>query len=335
MTIADLEAAVRASWDRDAIAVYADHLQAIGDPRGELVAIDLRIDDGDTRDEVLARRNELIAEWFGADLPPGIVRYGFVDVDATGAGPDSQLAIALRGPGASYVRSVAIVGPPDQLVRAHDLLVAEPRPWLTKLVIRQWDEAKTATITNDRIVDATPALHTLAVDGRRVFGDLVHRNVHALRVSGFDAIGGLVGDGARWAGLATLDFAFHCHLAREHADPPEPTLRTLLPAARLPALRALDLSRNEPGHLDPHTLGGAVDLLAFLDGLAIAPQLETLHVPLRREPDRARHVIARMVALRELVTYGPTNVAVTHPRATVSYVHRPVTPSPPKATRRR
>lgn len=83
MNTEELEAAVRVAWDREAIAVYADHLQAIGDLRGELVAIDLRIDEGNVDAAITARREQLIAEWFGAELPPGIVHYGFVDVRAT------------------------------------------------------------------------------------------------------------------------------------------------------------------------------------------------------------------------------------------------------------
>ena len=39
-----LEASLRARWDRETLAVYADHLEAIGEPRGELISIDLRID---------------------------------------------------------------------------------------------------------------------------------------------------------------------------------------------------------------------------------------------------------------------------------------------------
>jgi hypothetical protein len=331
MAIAELEAVVRVAWDRDAIAIYADHLQASGDPRGELVAIDLRIDAGDANDAVIARRNELIAQWFGADLPPGIVKYGFVDVNATGAGPDSQLAIALRGPGANYVRSVALVGPPDQLVRALDLLASEPRPWLTTMSIVQWDETKTPTISGERLVASLPELHTLAVDGRRVFGDLVHPNVRSLRVSGFDALSSLGGSGAAWPNLARLDFAFQCHLASAHDDPSKPILAQLLPASRLPVLRTLDLSRNEPGCLDPYTLGGKVDVIAFLDHLAIAEQLEVVHLPsLVRRP----RVIAQMAALRELVVHGPARTDLTHPSATVRYEPR-LTGDAAKPVRRR
>src|SRR5450755_4371951 len=149
MNTEELEAAVRVAWDREAIAIYADHLQAIGDPRGELVAIDLRIDEGKVDAAITARREQLIAEWFGAELPPGIVHYGFVDVRATGMRSDSQLAVALRGPGAKYVRSVELAGPHPELVPALEQLVAEPRPWLTRLVVHQWQDQREPTLTHD------------------------------------------------------------------------------------------------------------------------------------------------------------------------------------------
>src|SRR5438552_7266092 len=44
-TLDELEATLRARWDRETLAVYGDHLMSAGDPRGELVALDLRIDD--------------------------------------------------------------------------------------------------------------------------------------------------------------------------------------------------------------------------------------------------------------------------------------------------
>ena len=37
----ELENALRARWDRDTLLVYADALQAAGDPRGELIAPDV------------------------------------------------------------------------------------------------------------------------------------------------------------------------------------------------------------------------------------------------------------------------------------------------------
>ena len=48
------------SWDRDEVTVYADTLAAAGDPRGELIA--LEVEDHGTTIEIDARRGELIVE---------------------------------------------------------------------------------------------------------------------------------------------------------------------------------------------------------------------------------------------------------------------------------
>lgn len=327
----DLEAAVRAAWDRESLAVYGDHLMSIGDPRGELVAMDLRIDQEGASPAVVARRNELIAAWFGSRLPPGIVRYGFVDVDATGADASDQIAIALHGPGAAYVRSVAIAGPPDDVAAALTLVADAPRPWLTRLVVRQWSEYGAATIDAPlcaQLVAATPHLARLEVTGRRVFDELVHPAVRALRVWGFDAVASLTQAGEPLA-VTTLDFAFHCQYAREHAAPFAPVLRDLLSAARLPALVELDLSRNEslPKADQPHepyTLGGDLDVCSFLEHLAVRHRLEVLRLPPPMSSTdlvKLQHALDDMPALRELVVIGPPR-ELRHATAAIRFVDR-------------
>ena len=255
----DLEAAVRAAWDREAIAVYADHLQAMGDPRGELVAIDLRIDEVGANAGMLERRAELIEQWLGDDILPGSVRYGFVDADATGAGPESQLAIVLRGPGSQFVRSVALAGTIDENRAALELLAAELRPWLTELVIRQWNETTALTLGNEetkKLFARLPALTALELEGRRILGNVAHPRVRALKITGYDALASLADPMKVWSQLASLDFAFHCQFASQHTDPPIDFISRLF--ASVPALVELDLSRNEPGHLAPRALGGAM-----------------------------------------------------------------------------
>jgi uncharacterized protein (TIGR02996 family) len=54
-------------WDRAALAVYADHLTAAGDPRGELIALELEVEDYGTTVEIDARRRVLLVEWIGGD----------------------------------------------------------------------------------------------------------------------------------------------------------------------------------------------------------------------------------------------------------------------------
>lgn len=309
--MSDLEAAVRAAWDREAIAVYADHLQAIGDPRGELVAIDLRLDEVGANAELIERRAELIEQWFGERVLPGIVRYGFVDADATGAGPESQLAIVLHGPGSQFVRSVALAGTSEENRAALDQLAAQARPWLTKLVIRQWSELDGLTLGNEetkKLFTRLPALATLELEGRRILGNASHPNVRALRVTGYDALASLADPTKTWPQLASIDFAFHCQFASQHSDPPSDVISRMF--ASLPALVELDLSRNERGHREPRALGGAIKMSDFAMKFAKHPRLAVVHLPsLRSEAavKRIERLLASLPALREVTVWGPSH----------------------------
>ncbi len=49
-------------WDRDEVAVYADALAQAGDTRGELLALDLEVEDYGTTIEIDARREELLPQ---------------------------------------------------------------------------------------------------------------------------------------------------------------------------------------------------------------------------------------------------------------------------------
>ncbi len=63
-----LETALLARWGREEMTVYADYLQSIGDPRGEVIAIDLvnldTVNEAAWRD----RRHDVLAAWLGDDL---------------------------------------------------------------------------------------------------------------------------------------------------------------------------------------------------------------------------------------------------------------------------
>lgn len=285
------------------LQVYADHLESIGEPRGELISIDLRIDESGPTPELRAYSKELIDRWFG--FQPAGVRHGFVDIDATSAHPVEQLEL-LDGPAAPFVKSINIVGAPSTINDGLAKLAETPRPWLVRLVVRQWSEGKTPTIGTagaEALAACAPHLAHLEVDGRRVFRDFTHPRLGSARLSGIDAIGALDAPA-----LHTLDFALHAHLASTH----EPKLlvrqlRTLVPAALTPKLATLDLSRNLPGYLDPDTLGGGEDIFAVLDDyLAVRAQLEVLRMPKATPAQLATLQAARrnMPKLRECVVAG-------------------------------
>src|SRR5205085_7800924 len=124
--------------------------------------------------------------------------------------------------------------------------------------------------------------------GRRVFGQLVHPALRHLRISGFDALASLgTGDGIH-TNVASIDLGFHCHLATTHETVPAAALAALLPARRFPAVTMLDLSRCEPGHLDPINLGGSVDVLELVAQHPLRRQLTSLRLPTMKKEATAR-----------------------------------------------
>jgi hypothetical protein len=264
-------------------------------------------------------------------LPHGRLRYGFVELDATSADPIAQVRVAFEGPAAPYVRSVAIVGPPKQIAGALAIITNEPRQALVHLTIRQWSEHKGSTLDEAATLAferALPNLDTLVLDGRRVFPALSHAGVRRLRLSGFDAIESAPVLGIRLPALSELDLAFHCHLAARHDAPPVDLAAALLRPEVLTRLVQLDLSRNEPGYLDPHSLGGMTNVFRFVRELPVRSQLETLRLPLLTADDVpiVRALLAEMPVLRELAIatspHKPQGRDLTHPTAQVRWFAR-------------
>jgi hypothetical protein len=178
---------------------------------------------------------------------------------------------------------VTIAGPPKLIGAAVAVISSAPRPSLVKLVLRQWAEQEQPAVRNPTaLIDATPYLREVGVDGRNVLADFSHPNVRRLRISGFDAIRTLVDGRLAMPELTELDFAVHSHLADKQGTPPPLLWSTL--GVQLPKLVDLDLSRNEPGYRDPRSLGGATDMIVAANALAIAPQLRTLRMPATTNP---------------------------------------------------
>src|SRR5690242_14623380 len=89
------------------LAVYADLLQAEGDLRGELIAVELAIAGG--AHHLAERRDELVHAWLGPLPSEGVeVRHGFVHFDLVmpPSNLEHHLAVLQRaGPGVMTVRS--------------------------------------------------------------------------------------------------------------------------------------------------------------------------------------------------------------------------------------
>ncbi|HEY6033549.1 MAG TPA: hypothetical protein VIV58_04795, partial [Kofleriaceae bacterium] len=163
----------------------------------------------------------------------------------------------------------------------------------------------------------------------RVFGQLVHPRVTALVVSGFDALASLSGRGTALP-IDTLDFAFHRTSLLDHLPPPaDPLVRALLPAERLPRLRRLDLSRNEPGGHPPHHLGGQIDPFGWLRRTKLA-LLTHLRLPSLRSEAQLAELEAALVHMPNLVDVALARAYADSPDPPPPVIAPPRRPWPPR-----
>jgi hypothetical protein len=178
----ELELALLASWNSADLAVYADHLQTIGDPRGELIALDLAPRrDPSWRD----RRRTLLEAWLGRGLAASagrLVQHGVIHELRSGHGP----ADLLDGPLGAVVRGFSIPGPRDRrrppvaVFDALERLAAHPRPWLTRLAIDHAGDARCEPSLRDRLIAATPNLAELYTLGQCLFDSFRHPSLRRL-----------------------------------------------------------------------------------------------------------------------------------------------------------
>lgn len=351
----DLETALAERWDDDNLAVYGDELEARGDPRGALIAIDRAIDralggqDAATAEQLLGdhaaaafsidQRREHLVAWLGgrlaSELPQhGSARFGFLEVRVRDDLESERFYRALlASPARAHLRRLLVLDH-DHPAGVLEPLAAAPNPWLQELVILQAPGASypvISTALGGRIIAATPRLHSMHVRGREVFEELPHPHLRALSIQGFDALGSLSGAGPALPALQRLDFAFFDDAGVTHWEQVTGArLAALLPAARLPALRELDLSRNEPTDPDVRPLGafhhgGTIDPFRFLLELPPADQLTRLAMPAVRTATQARLLsaaLAGMPALERLeLPHGYRGLApppeIHHPQAEI------------------
>lgn len=351
----DLEAALAERWDDDNLAVYGDHLESQSDPRGALIAIDRGIDralggrDQVSTDQLLGdqaaathtidQRREYLVAWLGERLVSqlsrhGSARFGFID-DLRVHDFESEhfLRELLASPARAHLRRLRLSGD-DAIEPVLEALATAPNPWLQELAIiedppeggRRW---RVPAALGQRLVAATPRLRAMRLHGHDLIEELPHPHLRSLTVRGFTSLGTLAGDGLPLPALHHLDLGFCGDTGAPYeAEAPTEVVAALLPAVRLPALRELDLSKNEPGPpittaLGGHSYGGKIDPFRFVQGLALAPQLTRLAVPAVRTPEQAQRLsaaIARMPALARLeIPHGyrglPEPPALDHPTA--------------------
>ena len=313
----DLEANLAASFDRDTLAVYADFLQSIGDPRGELIALDLQIEaHADPANParryryapsgLVDRRATLLATWLRALVPSDPtrgwigdqVRFGFLDNLELGAHSteerDRLLAI-LASPVGPYLRGVTIRGATSDLAKTLAVLARSDQPWLARLTLHK--RAAGPTVPGELaalVIAATPRLARLELSGHRAFDTFAHPALRELRIDGRASLASV--ETRAFPAVAMLDLA----LASQDDEPvyPEPEdevaaaddlteLARLLTAEHLPGLRNLDLSRNEPGPpAETYYDDDDVDIYGGL-GNDAAPRIDPFELigilPLRRQ----------------------------------------------------
>jgi len=330
----DLEEGLYGVFDRDHLAVYADELQRDGDPRGELITIDLHTEERGESLELMEQRRAILADLLGADVaahPMVRCRYGFIDlVDAPMHSDEaSEAAVAaveavLRGDMGRFVRSAVFVGTTE---RVRDMLIAlaeQPRPFLNRLAIRGQSWLNRVDLSPELVASvsgALPRLHTLEVSGRRVVPMVVFPTVQHLIASGYDVVAAL-----RPGPATPVCFPRVGSLDLGCGWPPGMVDRDgLLPAVQLPQVTRLDVLRcDQPAGPDP-------DVFRFLRTLSIAEQLEWLRVPAVRTDEQALNLqaaIDRMPHLAELEIQGHYAPQARPLRHEVAQIRLPPPPAP-------
>ena len=300
--------------------MYADLLEGHGELRGELITIDLRIEEDGPLPPLVKRRKELLAAWLRS-LPPGKVQHGFLDVDATGPDPVDQIRAALETGGAPYIRTIAVVGAPATLREAVGVIAAEPRPSLVRIVLRHGARVR-VDAAHERARAARQGERPASTRSSSTATDLrggVHPALQRLRISA-GARSNRCGATARH-GRCSRSSTSRSRVTSERA-----TCATAKPraAVRSPLRRGagLDLSRNEPGETDPVNLGGSTNVFAFLRRLEIRRKLRELRMPTVLTDvhlQDLRGALPELPALVQLTIRGARQ-PIDHPIARITYV---------------
>jgi hypothetical protein len=181
----ELEAALHASWSTDTLSVYADHLLSLGEPRGELIALDLAPAPADRA--WWNRRRAALDAWLGHDLAARaghLVQHGFIHELRDGYYPRDLLDTPL-GP---LVRGYTAWGR-GRATAALAALAARPRPHLARLAIAHWGRSEPLDgALVKRLIDATPRLTELVLIGRPLVEDFPHPALRRVAASGGNEI---------------------------------------------------------------------------------------------------------------------------------------------------
>lgn len=176
----ELERSLQASWSLDTLAVYADLLQQRGDPRGELIALDLSPAPEDKAWRT--QRGALLVAWLGEELAARaghLIQHGFIP--ALRDDPFHPPGL-LDGPLGHLVRSCTLRGHEQTLAR----FASRPRPWLVQLTFffMPWGfSERVGDTVRDALIAATPHLQEVQLLGARpAFEAFPHPSVRRVYV---------------------------------------------------------------------------------------------------------------------------------------------------------
>ncbi len=319
-----LEAALQADWDADTAAVYADLLTARGDPRGELIAIDLALAKAPTH-ELLDRKRELVTAWLGDRIPdwtwqPRNVEHGLLrgygvatSTTQTTQTIDGYLSRLFDVAG-SRVRDLSVYGSNAQVREAIAAIAARPAPalpWLRALTLHRVDG--THPIAKDSwaaLVEATPHLRELTLIGTGVAVSPIHPAIQTLRV-----VGPAVAIGrASIPTVVELGLTFTHDRYRTPPSDAATLISGLVNPRTFPALRRLDLSTNRKTHYGPEIIPVVT---AFLDSLEHLDMLELVRVPPAEDATALIEILDRHPRLQIEIACMHTTLGVSHPRLKV------------------
>jgi hypothetical protein len=300
------EARLLEAWTTENLEAYGAALRADGDPRGELIAIDLvlaREKSRAIRDALAEEKKALHTSWLGEIGENVETKYGFIEAvrDEHAAILDALDTLA------PFMRVLQLWGGRPEIEETLERFAVTPRPFLHTLEATSYRDTEKPMIRapiGAKLIAATPRMHTLQARGHIVIDDFPHPSVQHVEIDGWDALLALGGTCAL-PNATSLDYAFHPATIVDREPPPDVIRGGLVQPAGFPKLTTLDLSRNEPREdaLRPNCLGGATRLFDVLPKLAILPQVEVLRVPSLRTPAMAAQLQAvrtRMPRLRTL-----------------------------------
>ena len=249
-----IDDAILRRLDPEELAVYADQLQANGDPRGEIIACELQ-----STEEAVAMHRVLLRSWLD-DLPEAPdasvrLRYAFVEHLRL----DARNRRWLTGHVGAYVRAVSIASNGAEVRKLLAELVSRPRPWLSKLSIssQAWG-LRDDVVLDDQTVAALPNLLELELSGAIDLRGFVHPRLERLAWSVGDAGANMMRQPIAMPAVTTLVL----DLTGWPRGLPTPKLDAF------PALDTLDVSKTK-----------SFELAEWLRTLAVRSQLKKLRLP--------------------------------------------------------